>query len=692
MRNESDCRRLAASAGGCIARRWPLLVLLFWAAAVLGRADGEQRWAYVMDSSSLHPRIESSPAIDADGTVYLGVTFNLSLPTGRVVALVPNGTTGVTEKWRFDTADATDASPTIGPDGTLYIGCFDGNFYALDKNTGAEKWHFDTNTLSLDPTYIYSSAAVSRDGSTVYVGFGANVGAPTGGGICAFSNTGQLLWVKNVANSVECSPVIGADGTIYAGDFDGVVYALNPDGTEKWHRQLSGQVWGSPAIGGDGTIYLGTLANVFVALTPNNQVKWQRQFIVPGGPAVGPDGTVYVGSFGDSSLYALNPGDGSTKWQAPAQPLAGATPTVRADGAILFAGVNNSLSAYSPADGSILWSRPLKGSVMSTPAISPTPDHGIYVGAADTLYAFAGNASGLSQYSSWPTFQHDMLHTGRAAEQITGAQLVNLAARGPAGPGRNLIAGLTLKGSGTKEVLIRAVGPTLGLFGVANPLPDPALTVHVTPTFAPYSNNDWGQNPDPTLIVDAEAKSGAFPLPVGSKDAAVLANVDATLNYTTTVESADGQSGVAMVEVYDAQVEKTAVRLANLSTRGYVGNGEGVLIAGVSVGGTGKLRLLVRAVGPGLTQYGVAGVLAQPSISVYDHTGQLIGTNTGWTSGGLKGDLAGAFSLVGAFPLSDTSTDSALILSLSPGTYTFHVSGVGGTTGEAMVEAYALPY
>ena len=164
--------------------------------------------------------------------------------------------------------------------------------------------------------------------------------------------------------------------------------------------------------------------------------------------------------------------------------------------------------------------------------------------------------------------------------------------------------------------------------------------------------------------------------------------------YTAQVSGTDGRGGAVLIEIYDAVAGDPSARLLNLSTRGQVGVGENVLFAGVVVGGTGKSRLLLRAVGPGLAQFGVPAVLARPTMSLFARQlgGQsLIRTNTGWTTEGTAYDLSVAAQLAGAFALGAASADCAMIVTADPGDYTIQVSGVGGTTGEALVEIYVLP-
>lgn len=129
-------------------------------------------------------------------------------------------------------------------------------------------------------------------------------------------------------------------------------------------------------------------------------------------------------------------------------------------------------------------------------------------------------------------------------------------------------------------------------------------------------------------------------------------------------------------------------RLANISTRGQVGSGADIMISGLVVTGTTPKRLLVRAVGPALGAFGVPGALRAPVLTVLDGASRPLASNTGWSTGGDAARLATVADQVGGFPLATDSADSALLVSLAPGSYTFQVAGRDGTTGVALVEAY----
>lgn len=264
------------------------------------------------------------------------------------------------------------------------------------------------------------------------------------------------------------------------------------------------------------------------------------------------------------------------------------------------------------------------------------------------------------------------------------ARLVNLSVRGPAGAGADsLIVGFTLAGAGSKPLLVRSVGPTLVQFGVAGALADPQLRLFSAGGTQINQNDDWGGG---AALAATFAAVGAFPLPPASKDAALSVALPAA-GYSAQTTGAGTTTGTVLIEAYDADPATTAVRLTNLSARNRVGTGGEILIAGFVVSGSGTRNLLIRAVGPSLAQFGVAGTLADPRLQLFSGS-TLLTENDNW--GGAPA-LAAAFTQAGAFPLTAATRDSALVVSVPAGSYSAQVSGVGSTTGVALVEIYELP-
>jgi hypothetical protein len=262
--------------------------------------------------------------------------------------------------------------------------------------------------------------------------------------------------------------------------------------------------------------------------------------------------------------------------------------------------------------------------------------------------------------------------------RLTSA-LANLSIRSNAGTlDQTLIVGFVVAG-GSKPVLMRGIGPALAGFGVSGSLPDPKLDL-ARGGAAVASNDNWT-----SAAGDLFARVGAFALNAGSRDAALVATLEAA-GYTAQLTDVAGAAGVALLELYDTATESGG-RLVNVSARSQVGTGGAILIAGFNVSGAGPRRMLIRAIGPGLTAFGVSGALADPKLDLYE-TGKtiVIATNDNWEQA-----AAATFGSVGAFGLSAGSRDAVLVVTLTPGSYTAQVSGVGSTTGVALVEVYEVP-
>lgn len=271
------------------------------------------------------------------------------------------------------------------------------------------------------------------------------------------------------------------------------------------------------------------------------------------------------------------------------------------------------------------------------------------------------------------------------------ARLVNISSRASVSTGADaMIAGFVVSGpaNSTEQVLIRGVGPSLIPFGITAALQQPVLTLFDSKGNQIATNSGWDFNSNVFQIIAAEYTTGAFALNYTSNDSVLLVSL-APGSYTAQVSSADGSTGVALAEIYE--VSSINAEITNISTRAFVGTGSSVEIAGIVVGGEQSEKLLVRAVGPTLSQYGVSGPLAQTSLSLVDSAGNQVATNTGWSTGSNSAAVSSATTAAGAFPLPQGSADSALLVTLAPGSYTAVVSGVGTSTGIALVEVYAVP-
>lgn len=273
---------------------------------------------------------------------------------------------------------------------------------------------------------------------------------------------------------------------------------------------------------------------------------------------------------------------------------------------------------------------------------------------------------------------------------IGADRLINVSGRGAVSSGANaLIEGFVVAGPAlsAEQVLIRAVGPGLSAFSVASPLSAPVLTLYDSGGNVLATNAGWSSYGTAGVTASLTSGLGAFALAPGSADSALVTTLPPG-SYTVEVTGAQGAQGTALGEIYEAGYGGAS--LANLSTRGAVPAG-GNLINGFSVTGSGPKQVLVRAVGPALAAFGVAGALAQPVLQVVDASGNVVATNSGWSTGPDPTAVAAASTAAGAFALSQGSADSALVLTLQPGNYTAIVSGAGGTSGVALAETYVVP-
>lgn len=332
------------------------------------------------------------------------------------------------------------------------------------------------------------------------------------------------------------------------------------------------------------------------------------------------------------------------------------------------------------------------GSVSSTGGFTniASTSGGVFAGRVDPATGFlAGTLSG----SNGGTFSGGLA----SGVSFSDGFLRNLSSRGRVGVGVDaLTAGFYVAGNTPKQVMIRAIGPSLAPYGVTSPLSDPWLTVYNSQGIIIYSNNDWLGAPD---VVAASGAVGAFPLSSTSRDSVVLATL-APGAYTTQVTIASGGAGIGLVEIYDVdqQAAYSSQKVVNLSTRGLVGPDQDQLSAGFMVSGNTPKKVLIRAAGPGLGVVApvLAGnVLADPILRLQrinpDGTLTTVRENDSWEVGN-DGALVNAAAVKsGAFPFVSGSKDAALLITIPPGAYIALVSGPGTSTGLALVEVYEVP-
>ena len=237
------------------------------------------------------------------------------------------------------------------------------------------------------------------------------------------------------------------------------------------------------------------------------------------------------------------------------------------------------------------------------------------------------------------------------------------------------IAGFVISGSSPKQVLLRGLGPSLTQFQVANALQDPTLDLHDSSGNLIASNDDWqtAVNADqiPTGLQPSDPREPAMltTLPPGT--------------FTAILRGKNGASGVGLIEINDRS-NGVASKLANVSTRGFVGTGENVMIGGfILAGGVGERMTLIRALGPTLAQppFNIAGALANPTLMLVDANGSVIASNDDW-----KSSQENAIQATGLAPPNDK--EAAILTTLPPGSFTAIVSGKNQESGIALVDVF----
>lgn len=339
-------------------------------------------------------------------------------------------------------------------------------------------------------------------------------------------------------------------------------------------------------------------------------------------------------------------------------------------------GTGTDLSNYSLEGGTVLAATAGDEPDTVTLTVSPLVEGQAYVLTTTGVRDRAPSANTI-----WPFTRSEFVAQYFVPSQ--SSRLANVSGRVRVGPGDEAaIQGLVVRGHGTKRIMIRALGPSLAEYRLGATLPDPVLELYDSGGRRIAANDNWADNPNQQEIIDTGLA------PASLLESVILLRLPASETgtpYTAVLREAGESSGVALLEVYDLD-DDLAPPVLNTSTRGYVGVGEEVLIAGLAIGdksSSTNLRVVVRALGPSLTAYGVQRALPDPSLSLFDRNGNLLGTNDSWKEN--ETELRAA----GLSPPSDL--EPAMPATLPPGNYTVVVKGGRDQTGIALVETYVLP-
>lgn len=240
-----------------------------------------------------------------------------------------------------------------------------------------------------------------------------------------------------------------------------------------------------------------------------------------------------------------------------------------------------------------------------------------------------------------------------------------------------MIGGFIVTGNAPKKLIVRGIGPSLQQIGISDSLADPVLELRSEGGALLSSNDNWTEDP-----ISAEQIRLSGVAPQNDRESALVATL-APGSYTAVVSGRNGVAGTGLIEAYDLD-QNGDCELANISTRGLVQAGDNVMIGGFVLGGTNeRARVIVRAIGPSLTQFGIAGALRNPRLELHDSNGALLQSNNDW-----RDQQETEIRQTSLAPNNDA--EAAIVADLAPGAYTAVVAGQGGETGVALVEVFAL--
>ena len=546
-------------------------------------------------------------------------------------------------------------SSTILPPGTFFSAvAYDGShflavgldgtaFYSAD---GAG-WYGSASNGLPGQTWGQLNSVISVPGQNmlVAVGNGGAVVTYSGG---TYNGTLQASGTTNILTGVAAG-----NGSLVAVGYGGACIDSG----------LSASVWKSASTGtaqnlnavayGNGTFVAVGLAGTVV--TSGDGSTWSVQ-------QLGSSDNLYGIAYGERGFVAV--GDNGGIFTSPdgvlwlQQPAPASTVLVHVGyGDGVFVAVGFAGTILTSGDQGVTWTSQNSGTTARLNGVALGKDSFVLVGAGGTV-----------------------VNSGAADP----SRIINLSTRSTVGTGGNiLIAGFVINGTGSKQILLRGIGPTLAQFGITQALTKSHLALVSPQGSTLASNSSWGGGAD---LVQAFVDVGAFPLAANSADAALLQSLGGGA-YTAQLSGLSSTTGVGLAEIYDADTGTPTARLINISARAAVGTGSNVLIAGFVISGDTPETVLIRGIGPTLSQFGVTGSLAAPELVLYDSGNNTLQTNSGWGGGA---GLVQAFARVGAFSLPTASADAAILVTLPPGAYTAEVTGVSGATGVGLAEVYEV--
>lgn len=613
----------------------------------------------------------SSPwgiALDSTGNVYVadsgttGNTIRKITPAGVVTTLA--GSAGVA-----GSADGTGAAATFNNPRGLVVDAT-GNVFVCDTGNHTIR--------KITPAGVVTTFAgtVGKNQRQEGTGPTALFGAPVA--IAIDPTTGNFVIGEGGADAVRrLTPAAVSStiaGNVSRGYADGVGKNAIFSGPNGVAVNVAGEIFVADSTnnvirkvspGGAVTTVAGTVGTSGSADGTGSAALFNQPFAV----AISPSGQLYIADRGNNAIRT------SATVLPPLFATQPATQTlVSGSTAVFTAAADSTATSYQ-------WQfngANLAGATNSTLVVS------------NATSANAGNYTVVATGANGRNTSTTAALTLTATTDV--GRLVNLSILTPLLAGETMTMGTVLGGggSGSKALLVRAAGPSLGALGVPGTLPDPKLALASSANPTLDSNDNWGGT---AALTTAFAAVGAFPYAANnSKDAAIYRTDFAPGGYTVAVSDAGTGTGTVIAELYDstpaASFSASTPRLINVSVLKTISAGT-TLTVGFVIGGSTAKTVLVRAVGPGLAAVGVpvSATMPDPQLALFNGSTQ-IASNDNW-GGDAKITTTG--NSVGAFALpSATTKDAVLLVTLAPGQYSAQVSA-NGAGGLAIVEVYDVP-
>lgn len=284
------------------------------------------------------------------------------------------------------------------------------------------------------------------------------------------------------------------------------------------------------------------------------------------------------------------------------------------------------------------------------------------------------NRSGTSPELAWVTFEQSL-------DSGTTWTALGQGARSGSNGSWQLSTGALPKGT---AFLVRGRGAL-----VSSQYSSSGLIETVWKFYPPLSLSGTGSDSSGGGSLSPVAQFSADGLPSGlTVDAATGmiygAPADGTYRVTLKATTTGGTTSTTQTLVFGSAADGALSRPVNTSTRAFVSEGH-PLFVGFIVNGTESKTVLLRGVGPTLSQYSVPNTLAAPHLKLFDGAGKLLLQNDGWAN---SATLAAGFSRTGAFPFLSGSSDAAMFATLAPGPYTIQIVASPGASGVALAEVY----